>query len=464
MAGHSLVARLPGATPAAAALLASLLAGSLMAHAPAAGVAFLAAACYVPLVLLDLPLGLALWVAVVFLQGLPAVGVGPNAAALLIAFAWFGALRGRAEAVTAPLRRHRRLAAALMLLLGWLTLSLAWADRPDAVVDDLWQWYVGAAVLVVVSTTVTTPFHVRLVAGAFVLGAVASVGAGLVEQSLHGAGSALESATHTEGRLQGGGGDPNYLAAGLVPAMALAGGLLTAARSGLVRVALAAGVGLLALGLVQSASRGGLLAAVVTLAVAVLIQRGRRAHALVACAVVLSVAAAAFAATPGAWHRVTSLDGGGNGRADLWQVAWRVAGERPLVGVGLNNFRFESDEHVRRPGTLEFVELISERPHVVHNAYLQLLAEEGIVGLALYIAVALACLAAAWRAASRFEVGGSPALAALASSVVLAITGALTASFFISNATDKRLWVLLGLGPALLAVSERTADDGGGAS
>ena len=313
----------------------------------------------------------------------------------------------------------------------------------------------AVGVLAVVATTVRTPDHLRLVTGAFVLGAVVSVTVGLVEQSLASAGSALESATHTEGRLQGGGGDPNYLAAGLVPAMALAGGLAAGTRKPMVRLALFAAMGFLVLGLVESESRGGLLAGILTLAAAVVIYRGRRSHALLACTIAISIAAAAFAASPATWERVSSVDGGGNGRADLWQVASRVAGDHPLVGVGLNNFRSESGAYVRKPGTLEYVDLISERPHVVHNVYLQLLAEEGIVGLSLFLAVALACLGAAWRAARRFDAADDYALAALARAVVLAIGGALAASFFISNATDKRAWVLMALGPALLGLSER---------
>jgi O-antigen ligase len=242
--------------------------------------------------------------------------------------------------------------------------------------------------------------------------------------------------------------------------MALACGLAAGTRRPLVRLALLAAIGFLAIGLVESESRGGLLAALLTLAAAVVVYRGHRAHALLACAIAISVAATAFAASPAAWQRVSSLDGGGNGRADLWRVAWRMAGDHPLVGVGLNNFRAESSAYVRKPGALQYVDLISERPHVVHNVYLQLLAEAGVVGLALFLFVASACIRSAWRAARRFDAAGEHALSALARAVVLAIGAGLAASFFISNATDKRAWVLLALGPALFSVSEQPVADG----
>lgn len=453
MSSRGLLLRVPAAPLTAAAALAALLAGGLMAHAPAAGLGLVMALAYVPLVVLNLPLALAVWVALVFVEHLPAVSVGPNAAALLIGLGWLAALRTHAGHAARIVNRHRRLAGGLASLLVWLTVSMAWARDPGASADDLWRWYVAALVLTVVATTVRRADHVRLVAVAFVIGAAISVAVGLVDQALHGSAFALESATHTEGRLQGGGGDPNYLAAGLVPAMALAGGLAAGTRAPLARLALVAAIALLAVGLVESESRGGLLAGIVTLAGALLIYRGSRGRALVAVAIAASVAAATFAASPGAWQRVSSFEGGGNGRADLWQVAWRMSLDHPLGGIGLNNFRLESSAYVREPGGLEHVELITERPHVVHNAYLQLLAEEGVVGLGLFLALALGCLAAAWQAASRFDASRQHELAALSRALVLAIGGALVAAWFLSNATDKRLWALLALGPALLAVA-----------
>ena len=46
-----------------------------------------------PLVLVNLRLGLALWVPLIFLQGVPALNLGSKAAGLLIVVAWIGNLR-----------------------------------------------------------------------------------------------------------------------------------------------------------------------------------------------------------------------------------------------------------------------------------------------------------------------------------------------------------------------------------
>jgi hypothetical protein len=79
----------------------------------------------------------------------------------------------------------------------------------------------------------------------------------------------------------------------------------------------------------------------------------------------------------------------------------------------------------------------------------------GAIGLALFLFVAAACIRAAVKAARAFERLGMQGPAGLARSVVLGAVGLLSASFFISNATDKRLWVLLALGPALAGIAAR---------
>jgi O-antigen ligase len=135
-----------------------------------------------------------------------------------------------------------------------------------------------------------------------------------------------------------------------------------------------------------------------------------------------------------------------------------MAGDHPIAGVGLNDFQIEAKNYTREPGSLEFVRLIVDEPHVAHNLYLQQLAETGIVGLVLLLAAVGACLAAALRAAQQFDAGGDPALAALARASTVAMIGFLTASLFVSDGTDKRLWIILALGPALLGAARGTSD------
>jgi len=182
----------------------------------------------------------------------------------------------------------------------------------------------------------------------------------------------------------------------------------------------------------------------------------RRKLAVIALVGLLLVGAGSwFAVSPHAWERISDIDTEGTGRSELWAVGWQIFEEHPVIGVGLNNFRSESYRYVRRPGRLKYVRLIVERPDVVHNAYLQLLVEGGVIGLALFLTVIGACLRATWMAGRQFRAVGRGRLADLSFSVLVASLGMLSASFFLANATDSRLWVLLALGPALLAMARR---------
>jgi O-antigen ligase len=407
-------------------------------------------------------LALAVLTGVLFVRYLPIVSVGPTFVALVVLLGWLATLDARRPALMGLLERHRRLLALLGGMLLWASLSLLWAKDPGHASGEIWKWYVAAIVFAVVATTVLTAAHTRLILVGFVLGAVASVVIGFAGGGLESSTDAIERATATEGRLQGGGGDPNYLAAGLVPAVVLAGALMAGTRRVVARAGLLAAMAILTLGFAATQSRGGLLAAAVVSVATLVVFRGRtRLYAVAITATILGAGALWFVAYPGAWERLTSFDDGGNGRTELWQVATRMAEEHPVAGVGLGDFLVRSPEYVREPGSLESVRLIAERPHLVHNLYLQIQSELGVVGLALFAGVAVACMAAAWRAARLLDRAGEAAMGVAARAVLLAQLSMLVAGVFISYATDERLWLLLALGPALLAVARRTGVPGG---
>ena len=87
---------------------------------------------------------------------------------------------------------------------------------------------------------------------------------------------------------------------------------------------------------------------------------------------------------------------------------------------------------------------------MTHNVYLQQLAETGVVGLALLLAIIAACLRSGRACGPALGRAGDARARPLARSSLVAMIGFLTASLFISDSTDKRLWILLALGPTLL--------------
>jgi O-antigen ligase len=193
---------------------------------------------------------------------------------------------------------------------------------------------------------------------------------------------------------------------------------------------------------------------VVALGAAIAVAKGRRAAIVALTALLIGGAGLWFVNSPAGLERMTTFDGGGNGRSDLWAVGADMARDHPLFGVGLSNFQDLARDYVTRPRELQFVELIAEHPHVTHNTYLQLVAETGIVGLLLFLAVVGAAMRSALRAATRFDALGDDAHATLARAVFVGILAVMAASVFLTNGHDSRLWLLLGLAVVLNALSK----------
>ena len=412
------------------------------------------AVIYVPLVLLDLSIGVAGWIAVSFVGALSVVSVGPTAALLLIAVTWIGVLSRSSERIVAIFQRERALFICVALLFAWMLVSVLWAATPSVALKELKWWVFALIGFYVVATALPTIRAVQIVLSGFVLGASISVIVGLSANALSTSATAVDTATRVDSRLAGGVGDPNYLAAALVPAACVALGLIASSRRAGLRFLAVIGLVLCISGIVISESRGGILAAVVASLFALVVAR-RRAPVVAVLAVVLAIAGIFLATSPGAWKRITTADPTGDGRSSLWLVAERMWEQEPVHGVGLGNYQVRARDFVREPGKLTDIGLIAEKPHVTHNVYLQMLAEEGVVGFALLFGAFGLAMVATGSAARTFDRRGSPAYGTLARSVLIGQVGLLTASFFISDADDPRLWALLALGPALRALAER---------
>lgn len=448
----------PPALISATAIATGVAGGLLIGARGGLGLAFLLAVIYIPLAVVNLPVALALWVPLVVLSRLPQVGLGANAALVVLLMGWLGML-AYAGADRGEHFRDRKLAiGATLVLLTWVTLSVLWSTDVGLAGTGLGRWWTCGLTLLLIATIVTRLRDGQLIAAAFVASMVVSVLIGFVDPAATNQ-TALEIASDVDGgRLSGASGDPNYLAAGIVPALVLIAGLVQSGRP-VRNLVLAVMTVILGIGLAATQSRGGLIAAVVAIVAAIFFFRRRRPYVIVVVLLLVSAAAGWFSTNPAAWERLTTFDQGGTGRTELWSIGVRMSEDHLLGGVGVENFVVFSPRYVRQPGSLEFVSF-TERPYVPHNVYIGFLAETGVIGLGLFLALLAACMAAAGKAARQFEARGEPQAAALAQAVLVAILAYATASFFISNATDRRGWILLGLGPALLAVSRRREASG----
>jgi O-antigen ligase len=105
------------------------------------------------------------------------------------------------------------------------------------------------------------------------------------------------------------------------------------------------------------------------------------------------------------------------------------------------------------PGALLRDEFIVDEPKVAHNIYLEVLAELGVVGLAIFVTILGFGVVSAVRAARAFGRCGDLRMELLARAVAVALLALLAADFFVSEQFSKQLWLLLALGPSLLRVA-----------
>ena len=82
------------------------------------------------------------------------------------------------------------------------------------------------------------------------------------------------------------------------------------------------------------------------------------------------------------------FSGGGTNRYDFWTVAWDAFADRPLRGLGTENFQ---EEYLRRGNS-------GEQPRYAHSLELGVLSQTGIVGALLLFGGLVAALAGALRA------------------------------------------------------------------
>lgn len=413
-------------------------------------------AAFVILVIADLAWGLALFTFVAFLEIVPFGGPALSFSKLLgglLLVSWLAVMT--AQRVKVDLAVVRPACVILACLLGWIALSSTWAEDPALSRALLGRIALNAMMFVIILTAVSERrVGIRLVI-AFVLGALVAALYGFAAPSQFQA---------TYGRLESAALDPNELAAVLVPAcmicMFAAIGLTK--RPG-IRL-LAAGTGIICGATVAlTVSRGGLVALAVALVVAFFVAgKWRWRIGLIAATIgaAMFIYFAGFASPAEVEHLKSTTQGDTRvkeGRVTIWEVAWRIAEQNPARGIGAGNFQVASRHYVLEAGSAPRSDLIIDTPLVVHNTYLEFLAELGIPGLVAWLALLGFCLGSLIRAARSFKRQGDFEMELIARGLFAALAGLLVADFFISDQFGKALWILLALGPAMLIIARRAA-------
>lgn len=439
--------RLAWALLLALAVALGLLAGLDPRYALAAAIAL----AFVAVVIANLSVGICLFAVVSFLDVLPFGGGAASfskIAGLLLLVSWLAFLGTQQASRRDFVSAHPLVTYLLLLFLAWAAASMLWAEDAGSTLSDVQRYAPNVLLFLIVFTAVRERKHAIWVCASFVFGVAVIAVWGLVNPQ--------PEAGNDLARLSGAGVNPGQMAAVGVAGMILAVPfVLEWRRSPGVRL-LAGGAAVLALASVLlTLSRGGLVALGVALLAAVLVGGRWRIATLILLVLVVAGVVGYFTtiATPQERARVTQADGG-TGRTDIWAVGLRMFSAHPLRGVGAGNFQVTSIHYLVKPGALKRDEFIIDEPKVAHNIYLQEAAELGIPGFVMFMAIVLFSVACALRAAWRFREAEDRQMELLARAVFLGVVGLMAAYFFLSEQFSKQLWLLLALGPALLAIAQ----------
>ncbi len=332
----------------------------------------------------------------------------------------------------------------LILLVGWISLSVAMAVLPE-VAGTMYGYYWKAILISILTTGLVGDrrrFRVLMILITFSIGFL-------------GAKRGLIGLLHGGARYNDGPGgfmsDNNSFALVLNMVIPLLVGIAIVEKEKLLRVAAVVVAALCAATVLFTFSRGGLLT--LAFVVPMLVWRSRHRLAVIA---LLGLAAAGFffltsaTFTQSYAERASSIsdyqeDGSVQGRFNAWTTSWRVFLDYPVFGVGPNNLEVVHPRYSPDPG----------RFRVSHNAYLQVLAECGLPALVLFVAA----LVSGFLALGRLRRGTDlPWVEVYARMMQISIVAYGVGSMFLNTAYSELIYQLVAMSVSLEVAARAGAE------
>jgi len=290
--------------------------------------------------------------------------------------------------------------AGIVLFAGVAIVSALQALDPAQTLTKLFGLLTAVALFFAVLTICHARGQLLLVAAGAVAGLLVASAQGALQHALGQFGEGgFVAGGEIVGRVQGSFGHPNQYAGFIAVLLPVAVGMLaTRATPGRMRLLAGVALGFALPALTFAYARGAFLGLAVGAVVWLTLLRPRVA---VGVAVVMAVGSVALA--PAALKdRVSDPAGGDIGlRADLWGSALDIYTERPVLGVGINNF---AEGYVTLPSTLanasqrrllHQVQVLTP-PHAA-NLYLNILAEQGLLGILAFAGLAFTSVLTVYR-------------------------------------------------------------------
>jgi O-antigen ligase len=250
--------------------------------------------------------------------------------------------------------------------------------------------------------------------------------------------------------------DANDVAMLLVCTMPITVYFMRKGASPLLRALMIGAFALFAILMVRSGSRGGFIGFIATMTYLLFRFRGIKLQVRVA-AIAVGVGTVLVVGSDRYWELMSTLLNpkedynytSAGGRKAIWERGIGYMLHRPIAGVGVNNFGVaEGGTELNRLRVAEGKGWIWAAPH---NSFVQMGAETGVTGLALFIATLVAVLKYTMRRTSRGlpEDGDDEALRG-------ALAGALVAycfaGFFLTQGHSAYLYSLLGVVAGLMKI------------
>jgi len=372
--------------------------------------------------------------------------------ALALGVLAYGALVTRTG--TGPVRA-RWLTAGVLIFVSSAIASSVQAESPSSSLTKIFALVAATALLFGVLEICRSRNQLMAVVGGALAGLFLASVQGLLEH-YSGAFGAFSSAGGGEvlGRVQGSFGHPNTYGGFIAVLMPLAVSILFSKAFSRRARWLAGGTFCVAVpALIFSYSRGAIAAVVIGSLVWLALLRPR-----MAIVAIVGVAIAAVTVAPTALKERFATQGTGGDvalRSDIWQSALDIYGEHPVLGVGLNNF---SNAYANLPSTLATgsqrrllhqAELLTP-PHA-QNLYLNILAEEGLVGIATFALLTLLSLGVVYRGCRVRDRAGQAICAGIGAGLVtLALHSLLDVTLF--GPTALPVFALVGVAAVFASI------------
>jgi probable O-glycosylation ligase (exosortase A-associated) len=193
-------------------------------------------------------------------------------------------------------------------------------------------------------------------------------------------------------------GDNNQVALIVLMTMPMLAYIRQVSEAQLLRLSALAGIILLGVCVIATASRGGLIGLMV-LALAGIATTRHRVRYLAA----MLVAGIVLVQTvPDSWtQRMDTIqsadqDSSFTGRVVVWKLSTLIALDHPLLGGGLHAVQSQNvwDTYVPSFGKLSFIptEVPDVSPHAAHSIYFEVLGDTGILGFLVFLGIIVSCV------------------------------------------------------------------------